>query len=55
MAIPEETGCSIVAVRTDAIMHINPDPTVSLSVGGEIILIGTVEGEKRFLQLYGGQ
>jgi len=54
-AIPSETGCSVVALRSEAGMIINPDPGTVLNHGAEIILIGTPESEQRFLKLYGAQ
>jgi len=52
-AIPEKTGCSLVAIHSDTAMEINPDPTKPLRADAEIILIGSTEGESRFLGLYG--
>jgi Trk K+ transport system NAD-binding subunit len=52
--IRETTGCSVVAVEQGADVTINPPPTWSFSRGTDLILIGTTEGERRFLQRYGG-
>jgi voltage-gated potassium channel len=52
-SIPEETGCSLVAIHFDTTMEINPDPARSLRADTEIILIGSAEGENRFLERYG--
>jgi voltage-gated potassium channel len=54
-AIPSETGCSVVALRTEKGMIINPNPTTILSRDAEIILIGTPEAEQRFLKVFGAQ
>ncbi|HEY5744178.1 MAG TPA: NAD-binding protein, partial [Terrimicrobiaceae bacterium] len=54
-AIPRETGCNVVALRSGKEMIINPDPATILKEGVEIILIGTPESEQRFMQLYGAQ
>jgi K+/H+ antiporter YhaU regulatory subunit KhtT len=54
-AIPGETGCSVVALRSNEKMIINPDPETTLQRGAEIILIGTPESEQRFLKRYGAQ
>jgi K+/H+ antiporter YhaU regulatory subunit KhtT len=51
--IRERTGCTVIAISTDSSMQINPDPGASLPPGGEMILIGTMEEENRFLQLFG--
>jgi voltage-gated potassium channel len=47
-----ETGCSIVALRQGDATTINPDPHAPLPAGAELILIGSVEAEKRFLERY---
>ncbi|NNE07000.1 MAG: potassium channel protein [Gemmatimonadetes bacterium] len=51
-SIRERTGCSIVAIHTDAGMQVVPDPSVILAEDAEIVLIGTAESEERFLGLY---
>ncbi len=52
-SIRERTGCSVVAIQTDAGMQVVPDPSVILAADAEIVLIGTAESEERFLSLYG--
>lgn len=52
-SIRRETGCHIVALKQDDRMLINPDPTLTLPAKAEMILIGTVEAEERFLEEYG--
>ena len=54
-AIPSETGCNVVALRTKGQLKINPEPSTILEGGAEIILIGTPEAEQRFMQLYGAE
>lgn len=51
-SIRKETGCTIIAVNKDDHMNINPDPDLVLEQGAEIILIGTVEAENRFFEIY---
>ncbi|MFP6590742.1 MAG: NAD-binding protein, partial [Candidatus Latescibacterota bacterium] len=46
------TGCTVVAVCGNDGMEVNPDPTVPLPKGVEVVLIGSVEGERKFLQLF---
>ena len=50
--IRELTDCSVVAIRDDGAMTINPDPDVTIRKGAELILIGTDEGERKFLQAF---
>jgi Trk K+ transport system NAD-binding subunit len=50
--VRNETGCSVVALRQGDATAINPDPHAPLPAGAELILIGSVEAEKRFLERY---
>jgi voltage-gated potassium channel len=50
--IREATECSVVAIRDDGILSINPDPQMLIREGTELILIGTVEGERKFVQSF---
>jgi voltage-gated potassium channel len=48
-----ETGCHIVALRTADRVIVNPDPHAPLPAEGELIFIGSVEAEDRFLEKFG--
>jgi Trk K+ transport system NAD-binding subunit len=50
--IREATECSVVAIRDDGILSINPDPQILIREGTELILIGTAEGERKFVQSF---
>jgi len=50
--IRELSECSVVAIREDGAMTVNPDPQVTIPKGAELILIGTEEGERKFLQAF---
>ncbi|QHL86258.1 potassium channel protein [Nibribacter ruber] len=52
-SIRQQTGCTIIAVRHEGKLHINPDPSLVVPAEAEIILIGTVEAENKFFSLYG--
>ena len=52
-SVRERSGASIVAIVSGEEMDINPDPTKALPAESEIILIGSVEAEDRFLDLFG--
>ncbi|HEX9940217.1 MAG TPA: NAD-binding protein [Longimicrobium sp.] len=52
-AIREETGCSVVAVAAGGSTEVNPPPETRLPRGGELILIGTTDAERRFVQRFG--
>jgi voltage-gated potassium channel len=47
-----QTGCTVVAGCIGDGITVNPDPTAPLTKDAEIILIGTAEGERKFLELY---
>lgn len=51
--IREATECNVVAVEFDGRAAINPPPDFELPAGAELILIGTTEGERKFLQKFG--
>ena len=49
----EETGCSVVALEVAGSVVINPPPETHLPPGAELILIGTTEAERRFVERFG--
>jgi len=50
--IREVTDCSVVAIRDGDAMAIIPDPQTLIRKDSELILIGTDEGEKKFLKAF---
>jgi Trk K+ transport system NAD-binding subunit len=50
--IRRKTACTIIAIEQAGKTRVNPDPTQPLPADAEIILIGSVEGESRFLGTY---
>lgn len=50
--IRTETGCTVIAVETDGHRDVNPAPDVVLPEGGNLLLIGTLEAEEKFLREY---
>ncbi len=50
--IRKETGCSVIAIRRDNKLKINPDPSLLLENGDEMVLIGTSDAEKHLLTIY---
>lgn len=50
--IRKETGCSVVAIITQGKMILSPDPNVLLQEADELIMIGTVDAEQRFVEKY---
>ncbi len=50
--IRKQTGCSVIAINTKGKLNINPDPTIPLRENDEMILIGTADEERRFIENY---
>jgi Trk K+ transport system NAD-binding subunit len=50
--IREKTGCSIIAIKRNDRMIINPDPATVMESEDELVLIGTSEAEKKFAEEY---
>lgn len=50
--IREISGCSVVAITSNNMMEVNPDPTVKLSRNDELILIGAPEAEEKFTKYF---
>ncbi len=51
--IREATGCSVVALEVAGAAVINPPPETLLPPDAELILIGTTDAERRFVQRFG--
>ncbi|MBC8207904.1 MAG: NAD-binding protein [Desulfobulbaceae bacterium] len=47
------TGCSVIAINRGGELLLSPDPFTPLKDDEELILIGTVEAEKKFLESFG--
>lgn len=50
--VRSETGCSIIAVSQGDRMIAPPELSTALAEGSEIVLLGSVEAEKRFIERY---
>jgi voltage-gated potassium channel len=53
--IRERTECSVVAVLQDGSMIVNPPPDFELVPDAELVLIGTVSAEQKFVESYGAR
>ena len=51
-AVREKTGAHIAAILRGDEMEINPDPALELPADAELVLIGTIEAEDSFLEIY---
>ncbi len=49
--IRERTDCSVIAIKDGEYMSINPDPWKPIGEDSELIMIGTYDGERKFLLL----
>ncbi|MEM6560202.1 MAG: NAD-binding protein [Planctomycetota bacterium] len=54
VSVRAETGATIIALVANGQMHVNPDPNEPLPAESEILLIGTDETERKFMELYHG-
>ncbi len=50
--IREDTGCSVVAVKRNEELNLSPDPEIVLEKNDELVLIGTADSEKKFMEKY---
>jgi Trk K+ transport system NAD-binding subunit len=50
--IRETTGCSVVAVKRKDELIVNPNPSIELEAGDELVLIGSAQSEKLFSEKY---
>jgi K+/H+ antiporter YhaU regulatory subunit KhtT len=52
--IRENTGCLVIGIQDQAATHINPGPQHVFEPNQELILVGSIEAEERFLHAYPG-
>ncbi len=52
-SIRRQSGCTVIAVGDDSALKTNPEPTAPFPAGGEMVLIGSVESERTFLERFG--
>lgn len=50
--IRESTGCSVIAIFREGRLRINPEPTETLTLEDELLMIGTATSEKAFAAKY---
>lgn len=51
--IRQKSGCTVVAIRKNGHTHITPEPETVIAKGDELILVGSDESEKKFLNEFG--
>lgn len=47
-----QTGCSVVAMKKDSELAINPEPDIVVKPEDELVLIGSAESEKKFMEKF---
>lgn len=50
--IRPQTGCSVVAIKSQGNLIVGPDPVLPMRKTDELILIGTTEAEQKFAEIY---
>lgn len=50
--IRQKTGCNIISIRSDSEQTINPDPEFEIPQNSELVLVGTTEDEKKFMETF---
>ena len=50
--IRRKTGCNVIAISSGDSFEVNPDPSVKVDKGEELILIGTAEAEREFKKVF---
>ena len=50
--IRRKTQCTVIAAERNGKTQVNPDPMEPLPTDGELILIGSAKGERRFLETF---
>lgn len=50
--IRQQTGCNILSIRKDGQQVINPDPEFEISDQCELVMVGTTEDEKQFMEVF---
>ena len=50
--IRAKTGCSVIAINSEGKQIVSPDPASPLKENDELILIGTTDAEKRYLEAF---
>ena len=50
--IRKQTGCSVIAISRENKLNINPEPSILLGEHDEMVLIGTSDAEKCFMDIY---
>jgi Trk K+ transport system NAD-binding subunit len=50
--IRQKTGCNVLSIKKDGEQNISPEPDVEIPGKSELVLIGTTEDEKKFMDAF---
>jgi Trk K+ transport system NAD-binding subunit len=50
--IRQKTGCNVLSIKKDGQQNISPEPDVQIPEKSEMVLIGTTEDEKKFMDAF---
>lgn len=50
--IRQKTGCNVLSIKTEDDQIINPEPDLEIPAESELVLVGTNEDEKKFMDLF---
>jgi Trk K+ transport system NAD-binding subunit len=50
--IRQQTGCNVLSIRKGSQQIVNPDPNVKVSAQSELVMVGTTEDEKQFMEVF---
>ncbi len=53
-SIRQDTGCNVLSIKTEDDQIINPKPSLEIPAQSELVLVGTNEDEKKFMDLFRG-
>jgi Trk K+ transport system NAD-binding subunit len=51
-SIREETGCNVLSITREGEQIINPEPNIEIPEESKMVLVGTNEDEKKFMDIY---
>lgn len=52
--IRQESGCNVLSIKKDSQQFINPQPNLEIPDESELVLIGTTNDEKKFMEVFKG-
>lgn len=50
--IRQKTGCNVISIRNNNEQTINPDPECEIPRGSQLVMVGTTDDEKKFMETF---